>query len=480
MAVQSKNKVNEVYVVWSEYATNGNEEIHLRRSTDGGNTFDNSTNLTSNNNNNNGSSQLAQLAQDPQIALSQNKDNNTNVYVAWDANTTANNEEIFIRKITTTIPSLYNGSKSAISLGSNNTISENANRSVSNSKGIGTTTARTRTTTVTAAPAATTTTTQIAIIRPTFTGAAYDNAFYLFYKLNANATIGSIITRHVGLLSNTITNNNTVSEAALSVSSEVAIDYLVNHIKWLMPKSNITVLSDEDAHNGYIFKKEGGNSTNSNNNHNAYDVVILGHQEYVTQKEYDNLKKFVTNGGILFLMDGNTLYAEVKYDNKTKTVSLAKGHSWEFNGKSAWRSIGERWTKETSQWIGSNYLCYSCRIIFLNNPFGYQHREEQYMTNPKDKVLLDYNASVIGHHSTDDVDNTNNSRMSYHSNVTNTSSQNNNNNTTKMEIATYELDYGKGKVISLGIYADDVIKNYRFNKFLDSLLLRYSLKDKTQ
>ena len=92
--------------------------------------------------------------------------------------------------------------------------------------------------------------------------------------------------------------------------------------------------------------------------------MILGHQEYVTQKEYDNLKKFVTNGGILFLMDGNTFYAEVKYDNKTKTVSLAKGHSWEFNGKSAWGSIGERWAKETSEWVGSNYLCYSCDIIF--------------------------------------------------------------------------------------------------------------------
>ena len=49
-----------------------------------------------------------------------------------------------------------------------------------------------------------------------------------------------------------------------------------------------------------------------------------------------------------------------------------------------------------------------------------------------------------------------------------------------MKIATYELDYGKGKVISLGIYADDIIKNYRFNKFLDSLLLKYTLKDKTQ
>jgi hypothetical protein len=473
VAVQSKNNVNDIFVVWNEYATNGNEEIRLGRSTDGGNTFDNSTNLTSTNNNDGNN----QLAQHPQIALSKIDNNNTNVYVAWDANTTANNEEIFLRKITTTIPSLYEGNKSAIALGSNNTIRENANKSIG--KDIGIPAAITTTTTAPAAAA-----TNIAIIRPTFTAAAYDNAFYLFYKLNANATIGSNITRHVGLLSNTITtNNNTLSEAASGVSSEAAIDYLVDHIKWLMPKSNITVLSDEDAHNGYIFKKEGGGNSsnaNSNNNQNVYDVVILGHQEYVTQKEYDNLKKFVTNGGILFLMDGNTFYAEVKYDDKTKTVTLAKGHSWEFNGKSAWRSIGERWTKETSQWIGSNYLCYSCRIIFLNNPFEYQHREEQYMTNPKDKILLDYNASVIGPHSTDDIDPTNNSTMAYHSNVTNAPPQNNNNKTTKMEIATYELDYGKGKVISLGIYADDVINNYIFNKFLDSLLLRYSLKDKTQ
>jgi hypothetical protein len=339
------------------------------------------------------------------------------------------------------------------------------NRSIGNSKGISVTT--------TATAATTTTTTNIAIIRPTFTAAAYDNAFYLFYKLNANATIGSNITRHVGLLSNTITNN-TVSEAALRVSSEAAIDYLVDHIQWLMPKSNITVLSDEDAHNGYIFKKEGGNSTNSNN-HNAYDVIILGHQEYVTQKEYDNLKKFVTNGGILFLMDGNTFYAEVKYDNKTKTITLAKGHSWEFNGKSAWGSIGERWAKETSEWVGSNYLCYLCDIIFTNSPFGYQHREEQYMTNPKDKILLDYNASVIARHNTVGIEDTNNITMAYHSNITNIPPQN---STTKMKIATYELDYGRGKVISLGIYADDIIKNYRFNKFLDSLLLKYTLKDK--
>jgi hypothetical protein len=455
IAVQSKNSVNHIYVVWNERTINGNEEIHLRRSTDGGNTFDNITNLTNNNGNN-------QLAEHPQIALSKS---NNSVYVAWDANTTANNEDVFLGKITairTTIPSLYDYNKSTAmplkELGSNNTISENANKTLTNSKG------------------SDITKTNIAIIRPTFTAAAYDNAFYIFYKLNANATFGRNFTKNIGLLSNTI-NDNIISAASIG-SSKAAIDYLLGHIQWLMPKSNITVMADEDVHDGYIFKKEDGNSSSNSNSHNAYDIIILGHQEYATQKEYDNLKKFVTNGGTLFLIDGNTLYAEVKYDNKTKTVTLAKGHNWAFNDKSAWRSIDERWNDDISKWIGSKTIGNSVDIIFGNNPFGYGHREEQYITNPKDKILLDYNASVIAHYNKVNIDGPKNSTMTYHRNVTKVPPPQN--NTTEMKIATYQLDYGKGKVISLGIYADDIMKNYRFNKFLDSLLLKYTLKDKKQ
>ena len=41
------------------------------------------------------------------------------------------------------------------------------------------------------------------------------------------------------------------------------------------------------------------------NGTNVYDVIMLEHQEYVTQQEYDNLKRFVANGGILILLDGN-------------------------------------------------------------------------------------------------------------------------------------------------------------------------------
>src|ERR1051325_10297456 len=102
-----------------------------------------------------------------------------------------------------------------------------------------------------------------------------------------------------------------------------------------------------------IFTKNGKN--------NVYHILILGHQEYVTQQEYNNLKKFVVNGGTLIILDGNVFFAQVKYDKHTQTVALVKGHWWAFNGKSAWKSVGERWKQETSQWIGSNYLCYQDR-----------------------------------------------------------------------------------------------------------------------
>jgi hypothetical protein len=99
----------------------------------------------------------------------------------------------------------------------------------------------------------------------------------------------------------------------------------------------------------------------------------------------------------MVILDGNIFYAEVKYDINTHTVTLVKGHGWAFNGRSAWKSIAERWKDETSQWAGSNYLCYRCGITFDNDPFEYKHHEEQYITNPKDVILFNYGASMPRH-----------------------------------------------------------------------------------
>ena len=271
----------------------------------------------------------------------------------------------------------------------------------------------------------------IALVAPTFTAAAYDdNSFYTFYKLYSNTSIGTNVTSNLNLLSRHITNHDILRASIVMLK-------LVDNLKLINPNSHVTILTDADVDNGSLF---------NNNNNNIYDVAILGHQEYATQQEYDNMRKFVTNGGTMILLDGNVFFAEVKYNPQTKTENLAKGHWWAFNGKSAWRSIGERWAQETSQWVGSNYLCYKCVSAFGNDPFEYTPHEEQYISNHNDSILLDYDA-VTGKTKIDNKQPT---------------------------IATYELNYQKGKVVALGIFSDDVIDNATFNKFFDRLLTKYA------
>ena len=278
----------------------------------------------------------------------------------------------------------------------------------------------------------------IALIKPTFTAAAYNSAFYKFYFLFIHTFAGMNVTTHLNLLSSRVNNQLT----ALS-SSASTLSFLPRHLKTLLPQSNINVLTDADVDSGSpIFIKNGITS-------NRYDILIVGHEEYVTQKEYDNLKQFVANGGTLIVLDGNAFFAQIKYNSNTDIITLVKGHGWAFNGESAWRSVNERWRKETSQWLGSNYLCYSCKITFLNNPFGYKHHEEQYLTNPNDMILMNYNAVVM-------------STKKYHPPVA------------KPVIATYQLNYQKGRVIVLGLYSDDVISNGNFDKFFDGLLLQHT------
>jgi len=211
---------------------------------------------------------------------------------------------------------------------------------------------------------------------------------------------------------------------------------LIKSIKGLSNKTQVYSLSDLDVDKGTIFF-----NLYENNPINLYDILVLGHQEYVTQKEYDNLKRFVFNGGKMILLDGNIFYAEVRYNDNNNTISLVKGHGWAYNGKTAWRNIDERWKNETEQWVGSNYLCYRCVKEFKNNPFNYTSHEEQYITNPKDIILLNYNPILLPYMPKSNV-----------------------------AIATYELNYGKGKVISLGIYSDDIIHNANFVRFFINLL----------
>jgi hypothetical protein len=293
---------------------------------------------------------------------------------------------------------------------------------------------------------------RIALVEPTFTAAAYNNSFYAFYQKYRHIPANANITTDLNLLSSKVAAYPTITPTT-KVHSAFAMLSLFKNLRLTSPESNITVLTDSDVDNGSIFKNNINNNDSSNrqnvidtNSSNAYNVIIIGHQEYVTQQEYNNLKRFVSNGGTLIILDSNVFYAEVNYDRHTNTITMVKGHGWAFDGRSAWKSVAERWAKETSQWVGSNYLCYSCNVTFANDPFEYQHHEEQYITNPNDKILMNYNAS-LSNYSIPSV---------------------------KPVIATYELNYLRGKVISLGIYSDDIIANHNFDKYFNRLFLQYT------
>ena len=89
---------------------------------------------------------------------------------------------------------------------------------------------------------------------------------------------------------------------------------LYKHIKQdLMPDVNLTVIKDQDIQNGYIFDADAENK-------NAYDLLVFFHEEYITQKMYNDVKNFVSNGGTVLFLDGNNMYAEVNYDQFNNTI----------------------------------------------------------------------------------------------------------------------------------------------------------------
>ena len=89
---------------------------------------------------------------------------------------------------------------------------------------------------------------KIALVIPTFTAAAYDRSFYLFYNKYINVTSGVNITTDLNLLSSKVT------EEPSSSASGFAMLYLLGNLKWISPESHIGFLADQDIDRGSIFQ----------------------------------------------------------------------------------------------------------------------------------------------------------------------------------------------------------------------------------
>jgi N,N-dimethylformamidase beta subunit-like, C-terminal len=305
---------------------------------------------------------------------------------------------------------------------------------------------------------------RIAFVRYTFTESAYrDNGFYDFYykhgfppsELKITTDLNKLTVKTTPSTPEILSDNAILNLTNITTLLPPGDEFnfwipFIDHVKKVAPNATVTVIRDEDVHDGHIFYKD--------NKTNAYDVLMLLHNEYATQDEYDNLKQFVKNGGTIVFIDPNTLYAEVSYDRDNDTIRLVKGHDWEFDGKTARSSVQERWYNETKEWVGGNFLATDIKenITFTNNPFNYTHFEEQYVNNPKDKIIIDYGIKFPQKDYLKDP------------------------SLKQTRVATYTLDYGKGKVIMLGLTGHNLAFNESFMRFFDDLITDQALSNSSK
>jgi hypothetical protein len=300
---------------------------------------------------------------------------------------------------------------------------------------------------------------RIAFVKPSFTFAAYQlNGFYNFYdKAYDQAERTANVTTDLNLLTVRVPDGPYLSykddllDRPRIPSQQNYYDMLRDLVEEKADSQNLAIdiadITDKDVHEGSIFDSAGNN---------AYDVLFLFHQEYVTEAEYDNLWKFVVqNGGTIVFNDANIFTTEVKYDSVANTVTLVRGHGWAYDGNSAWRAESERWLNENQQWVGSNFIEIPANenVTFSNNPFNYDHSEEQIVTNPNAKVIFDF--GVIEHTQYEigeEIDD-----EQHFPNFG--------------KVAVYEMISGKGKVINIGIYAHELEDNETFQDFYEEEIL---------
>lgn len=294
---------------------------------------------------------------------------------------------------------------------------------------------------------------KIAFVEPTFTNAAYNlNSFYFFYSEYYFTPDDQEIFDDLDLLTG-------------DIPLEYEIDYFQNiskHVKQTFPNSFVSIIGDEEIHDGAILGKDGDN---------LYDILIFLHNEYVTQQYYDNMLKFLNNGGSIILLTGNMFYAEIQFDEELCTATLVEGHDWVFDGNSAKPSMSERYLEENSKWFGSNYIVNALEddVVFEQNPFNYTHFEENQITNPKAEILLDYevrfaqplptqpdtNPFILGGILKDDP------QIQY--------------SDEGKTIATYELSSGNGKIIHMGLYSQRLDSNPDFLSYFEKIILPRAL-----
>jgi hypothetical protein len=208
------------------------------------------------------------------------------------------------------------------------------------------------------------------VIKPVFTSTPYSQyaygSFYAFYKAYRGAT--GNITTHLNWLNTSVMSGMQYSDGwghtyplYSFISSEAAKNC------GLVLGQNVHIISDINVSDGGLFDSKGKR---------AFDAIVIGHQEYVTQAEYDQMRLFVASGGLLVAMSSNMFYGKVRYNPTTLAETFVTGHGgYAFNGHTAWYKMSMPPPWDTGGWLGSTYCCfhrfhYAGATVNGSNPVG--------------------------------------------------------------------------------------------------------------
>lgn len=286
--------------------------------------------------------------------------------------------------------------------------------------------------------------TTVAAVVPVFTATPYSQypygSFYAFYKAYSKAT--NNITSNLDWLSTSIKSGLAFGDGwGHSAPLRSFLESPAAASCGLVMGKNLRVISDMNVSAGDLFNPDGGR---------RFDAVILGHEEYVTRTEYDQLRLFVASGGKVVAMDSNDFYAEVRYNPSTQMETFVLGHGgYAFNGRTAWHSASNPIPWNTSGWFGSTYCCFHRFRFFggavnvsnnvgraLNESFGqniaaaYASHEENRVSNLSGTSIVATFVHVPGY-----------------------------------TVASYEHRYGRGSVWCFCVFGDDLIGTDRSTQY---------------
>ncbi len=275
----------------------------------------------------------------------------------------------------------------------------------------------------------------VAVVKPVFTSTPYsqytNGSYYAFFRKYLAAT--GNITTDLGWLSTSVRRGTAYNSGwghtlpLYNFLSSAAARNCGLHLG-----RNLAVVSDINITQGALFAPDGSN---------RFTDVVIGHEEYVTQAEFGQLRRFVASGGRLIAMGANMFYAEVTFNPGTQAETLVVGHGYAFNGMSAWRTQVSPFNRSMSGWLGSTYCCFH-RFTYVGGAIN--------RSDPIGSKIAEYVGGTLAPYYVSHEENA-------VSNFTHTSVVATFVNRSGLVVASYVHHYGLGAVFCLCIFGEDVI-----------------------